>query len=298
MNAVKMRKFMLTLQECAAISENLSVGTIFNKCRVYGGSINDAFLLNTEKGELFIKRNSLDNYPQMFKAEARGLKMLNHVKSKMRIPQVLGVFEMGSYQYLALEFIQEGENTKGAQHILGQALAEIHTTKASVFGNNADNYMGALSQSNKDHMDWVEFWVEERLQPQVKLAIDRTAFTSKDVSDFELLYKKLSHLMPAEKPCLVHGDLWSGNYLIDHQENPVLIDPAVYFGHREVDIAMTCLFGGFDEVFYQSYNNAFPLEKGWKERIDLFNLYPLLIHVNLFGGGYIQKVKSILKNWV
>jgi len=298
LNAVKMRKFMITTEESEQIASILKLAP-FNQIKpISGGSINEAFVLSNDSDKVFVKRNNKDQYPQMFVEEANGLNLLRENARIMRIPEVLAVFEMGSYQYLALEFIQEGQNTQVSQQRLGHALAEIHTATASVFGHNENNYMGALPQSNRDHQDWVEFWTEERLRPQVNLAIDRAAFTAKDASDFELLYKNLPNLMPREEPCLVHGDLWSGNYLINYQENPVLIDPAVYFGHREVDIAMTQLFGGFSEQFYTAYHEALPLESGWKNRTDLFNLYPLLIHVNLFGGGYIQQVKSIIKNWV
>jgi fructosamine-3-kinase len=130
------------------------------------------------------------------------------------------------------------------------------------------------------------------------MGVESGWFSNSELSQFERLYHKLPGLFPKEKPRLVHGDLWSGNYLIDQDSNPVLIDPAAYFGHREVDIAMTRLFGGFDEAFYKSYNEVFPLETGWKDRIDLYNLYPLLIHVNLFGSGYVQQVKRIIAKWV
>jgi fructosamine-3-kinase len=155
--------------------------------------------------------------------------------------------------------------------------------------------MGSLKQSNKKHTTWSAFFVEERLKKQVSLSSGY--FSTSDHTAFERLYGRLDKLLPVESPAMLHGDLWGGNYMVASDGKPCLIDPAVYYGHREADIAMTTLFGGFDDSFYTSYDQEYRLEKGWQERLDIFKLYPLLIHLNLFGSGYLESILSILRRF-
>jgi protein-ribulosamine 3-kinase len=157
--------------------------------------------------------------------------------------------------------------------------------------------MGSLYQHNTFHNRWINFFIQERLERQVRLARDRGNISSADVSAFERLYKKLEEIFPETKPSLVHGDLWSGNFMINENGLPSLIDPAVYYGHPEVDIAMSTLFGGFADSFYETYNQSNPLEKGWQQRLDYYNLYPLMIHVNLFGESYLRAVRRIIQKF-
>lgn len=137
----------------------------------------------------------------------------------------------------------------------------------------------------------------ERLQPLVKLAYDSGLLDGQDARRMEILYKKLPEILPVEPPSLIHGDLWSGNYMVGNDGNPCIIDPAVYYGHREMDIAMSKLFGGFSPEFYRAYNEEYPMVKGWEKRVELNQLYPLLVHVNLFGEGYNRQVRQILKDY-
>ncbi|MFZ1687503.1 MAG: fructosamine kinase family protein, partial [Flavobacteriales bacterium] len=181
------------------------------------------------------------------------------------------------------------------------SLARLHGHTNSTFGldpastaGRRDNYIGSLKQVNTGQVTWGEFFIHCRLEPQVKMAIDHQRIGMGDVLRFERLYGKLPSLFPIEPPALLHGDLWSGNFLCDAHHQPVLIDPAVYYGHREMDIAMTKLFGGFEPAFYSAYSDAWAMEIGWEERADLCNLYPLLVHVNLFGGSYAGQVAAIL----
>jgi len=174
----------------------------------------------------------------------------------------------------------------------------MHKNTAGHFGLDRDNYMGSLPQSNKMHERWSDFFIEERLQPMVQMAADNKLLTGNDVTSFERVYKNLEGLFTEEDPSLIHGDLWRGNYLIDQSEKPYLIDPAVSYGHREFDIAMTTLFGGFSDGFYNAYNETFPLAKGWEGRVDLWNLYPLLVHLNLFGSGYLGEVRGCLRRYL
>jgi len=151
--------------------------------------------------------------------------------------------------------------------------------------------------NNHKHNSWTDFFREERLEKQVRLARNNDIIDKRVVSAFDNFYAKLDNVFPKEPPALLHGDLWAGNFMVNEVGAPVVIDPAVYYGNREMDLGMTTLFGGFDRQFYISYNNYFPLENGWEKRLDYCNLYPLMVHVNLFGGSYVSSVLSILKKF-
>ena len=179
----------------------------------------------------------------------------------------------------------------------GHSLAALHRHSSGFYGLDHGNYMGSLTQTNTKHPDWSSFFIEERLERQLIRAKNSGYFSTEDVVRFQRLFSQFKTLCPAEKPSLVHGDLWGGNYLVSGQGRACLIDPAVYYGHREVDIAMSTLFGGFDPEFYSSYNEVFPMEKGWRERLDIYNLYPLLVHLNLFGSGYLGSIERIIRKF-
>ena len=174
----------------------------------------------------------------------------------------------------------------------------MHRNSAEQFGLDHDNYMGSLVQSNRGHGTWTEFFIQERLVPQVAIAKNHGLINAILLDQFETLYTMLDQLCPQEKPALIHGDLWSGNYMIDRMQQPVLIDPAIAYSNREADLAMTTLFGGFQNSFYEAYNEAYPLQNDWQNRLDLWNLYPLLIHLNLFGLSYLSQIKQILKRYL
>jgi protein-ribulosamine 3-kinase len=260
---------------------------------VSGGCISHGGQLQTPGGNLFIKWNDVNRYPKMFEAEAKGLQLLKSANT-LHIPEVILVGETGSFQFIVLEWIESTSQTKGFWNILGEQLALLHQHSHSLFGLDHDNYIGSLPQKNTQNKSWVEFFISQRLQPQVELL----KVDAKLQKNFDALYKELPQLLPSEKPSLLHGDLWSGNLIADNQGMPCLIDPAIYFGNREVEIAFTQLFGGFDQSFYESYENVFPLVAGFDERVDLYNLYPLLVHTNLFGGSYLLQVKSIVSRFV
>jgi fructosamine-3-kinase len=261
-----------------------------------GGSINEAFRLETSVGAFFVKFNHASAYPGMFAKEAKGLQILRKA-AEIRIPEVIHQAETADFSFLILEFIREGFLKKDFWDFFGRRLADLHRHTDTAFGLDHDNYMGSLIQRNRQHSDWISFFIEERLEPQLKLAREKGAVSVQLIRQAESMYRYLEEIIPVEKPALIHGDLWNGNWLAGDAGNPCLIDPAVYYGHREVDLSMTRLFGGFPADFYEAYREAFPLEKGWEKRTDIFNLYPLLIHVNLFGGGYIAQVKLILGNF-
>ncbi len=178
-----------------------------------------------------------------------------------------------------------------------EKLAQLHKHSADQFGLDHDNYIGSLFQSNRYHNKWTDFFREERLNAQVIIARDNGAIGRETVNAFERFYKRLDEIFPVESPALLHGDLWGGNFMVNDKGDATIIDPAVYFGHREMDLGMSQLFGGFDRQFYETYHHHYPLEKGWQQRIDYCNLYPLMVHVNLFGDGYLNSVNPILNRF-
>jgi len=260
---------------------------------VSGGSINQAYLIKTTLGNYFLKYNDASRFPQMFQKEAKGLELLRN-SGAINVPRVLLATEAGKHAFLLLEHISSASIRNDFWDDFGKSLAVLHAQKADKFGLDHDNFMGSLVQQNNFHENWNSFFIEERLEPQVRLAREKSAINKSDVLAFERLYQKLDGIFPKTLPSLLHGDLWSGNFMINHQGKPCLIDPAVYYGHPEIDIAMTTLFGGFSQRFYAAYNHHNPLEKGWQTRLDIYNLFPLMVHVNLFGGGYLSSVRGIL----
>jgi fructosamine-3-kinase len=282
----------------AVLSEKLERSiTLLEVARVHGGSVSDAFRLDTEAGSFFLKINLADQFPSLFSSEANGLHILRQA-AELRVPELIAQGEHEDTTYLLLEYIAPAEEDRDFQSRFGKRLAKLHRHSHATFGLEHDNHIGLLPQVNTPHLDWCEFLIHCRFGPLVKMARDNKRIHLGDVLRFERLYGKLPTLIPAELPALLHGDLWKNNYLADGEGEAVLIDPAVYYGHREMDLAMTKLFGGFDRDFYEAYQAEEPLEQDWEERIDLCNLYPLLVHLNLFGGSYADRVSSVLRQYV
>lgn len=262
-----------------------------------GGSINDAWRIDTNEGRFFLKTNSGDRFPSMFEAEADGLDRLREVNA-IGIPRVLGHGEDHDTTWLLLEWVESTDHKQEFWKDFGKRLAKLHKHTADRFGLERNNYIGSLVQRNDQESDWAQFFTRQRLEPMLKLARDKRKVEAGMAFRFERLFLQLDQLFPKEPPSLLHGDLWSGNFVAGPDGSPWLLDPAVYYGHREMDIAMTMLFGGFDQALYESYNAEYPLEAGWKDRVEICNLYPLMVHVNLFGGSYAQQVEAILQRYV
>lgn len=279
------------LEESISSSINIEL-TIVDASTTSGGSINKAYKLKTNSGIFFVKQNSASRFPEMFAKEVLGLKLLQE-KSRFIIPEVIGEFQLDDVSFLVLEHLNQNIPNQKFWFDFGKKLAHLHQQSNSKFGLSFDNYIGSISQTNHHFLSWTEFFENQRLSPLVKLAFDKNLLSKEDLKAFNLLYLKLEEIFPTEKPSLVHGDLWSGNFLCNNNK-PVLIDPAVYYGNREMDLAMTRLFGGFDDDFYHAYQNEFPLEKGWVKRIDICNLYPNLVHLILFGRSYYSSIKNVL----
>ena len=267
--------------------------SILSTSSVGGGSINDTYQIQTTTGAFFVKKNIASLFPGMFEKEAKGLKALEEAH-EIDVPEVVVLGSKADESFLVLNFIQSAAKQSGFWEDFGQRLAKLHKHSQNHFGLDHDNYIGSLPQSNNFHDTWPDFFREERLEAQVKLARNNGRIDREAVTAFERFYLKLDELFPEEPPAFLHGDLWGGNFMVSEKGWAVIIDPAVYYGHREMDLAMSQLFGGFDTDFYSSYNRASPLENGWQQRMDYCNLYPLMVHVNLFGGNYLASVKGIL----
>lgn len=231
----------------------------------------------------------------MLKKESEGLDLLRDTNALV-VPTSYPVLNDKEHVYLVLDYVPTAESQESYLS-LGTGLAKLHkTSKSDRYGLEYDNYIGTLKQENLWQSDFYEFYIINRIGAQFRLAYDGQFFFSSDLSAFNKLCSQLHNIIPNEEACLIHGDLWSGNVIYgDH--SAYLIDPAVSYAHREQDIAMMHLFGGFDPAVFRSYNEHYPLESGWKSRMDLFQLYYLLVHVNLFGGSYVAGVKSTLKKY-
>jgi fructosamine-3-kinase len=218
-------------------------------------------------------------------------------QNTIKAPEVINYFTFANHQVLLLEWIESGTKTTEFWKRFGEQLAQLHSVNNQEFGLHEDNYMGSVKQINKWKINWVDFFRENRLEPLVIECVNQHLLTKKHQQQFENVYQKLFELFPEETPSLVHGDLWSGNFMCNAHAQPVLIDPAVYYGHRSVDLAMTTLFGGFDKGFYDSYNYNFPFPKNYKEQWEICNLYPLLIHLLLFGRSYLPQIQKTLNGF-
>lgn len=279
----------------AAIAQRLSLSSI-DVSPVGGGSINQTYKIESAAKQFFCKVNSATKFPQLFTKEKNGLEFIRQ-QSIIQTPAIIDCFEHEQHQVLILEWIQEGERNETFWKSFGEQLAALHQQSANHFRLDEDNYMGSVPQSNKSHGTWNEFFIAERLQPTAERCNQKGLLDKNHLQQFENLYKKLDDIFEIEKPSLLHGDLWSGNFICNQANKPVLIDPAVYYGHRSMDLAMTTLFGGFHQTFYDAYHHHFPFPNNYKEQWTTCNVYPLLIHLFLFGKSYLPQIESTLKRF-
>ena len=264
---------------------------------ISGGDISKAFLLETESERFFCKVNSSSQALRMLQAEKVGLDHIAKTKT-IATPKVLLCESLENGAFLLMEFIAPKRPSVDDMALLGRQLAALHQMETSgAFGFKNDNFIGSLPQSNSWHDDWATFYFHERLLPQLKIALDNQSLLSSQIPSENQLMKVFHNLLPKTKPALLHGDLWAGNYIIGSNGTPFLIDTAVYYGHHEVDLAMSRLFGGFDSSFYDAHKEVFPEIGGEKERSDFYQLYYLLVHLNLFGRSYLGPVRAILKRY-
>lgn len=276
--------------------ENFIGDSIVTLVTLSGGDIAFAQKIETKYASYFIKSADFKFAKNLFESEALGLEAL-HRTNTIKVPQVFGVFKSGNSACLILEYIENKSATAKDMVAFGRALAFMHSTTKSFFGLEKDNFIGKLPQANSVEENWVTFYVQKRLEPQLKLAIDYKRLAKKEIPSQEKLISIFEKLVGNIKASPLHGDLWSGNFLISTNDRPYLIDPSFYYGHNEVDLAMSKLFGGFSNRFYKAYHEIVPKHENQAVLIDIYQLYYLLVHLNLFGKAYHSSVFRILKRY-
>lgn len=261
--------------------------------KLTGGDINQVYHCITEKNQFIVKANYAEKYPRMFEKEKKGLELLN--KSSFIIPKVFSTGSLKQLDYILLEYIKPGINMNWKK--FGENLASLHQITNNTFGLDHNNYIGTIEQINSYENNWFEFYANKRLILLMELARNQNLLSKKDCNEIERVCNCLKDIMPNSLPSLIHGDLWAGNIMSSENGFPVLIDPAVYFGHPEIDWAMLDLFGNFPEISFDIYNEIMPLELGFQDRKDIYQLYPLLVHLVLFGSGYYRNVIRIVQKY-
>ena len=259
---------------------------------VGGGSIHQAVSFKSGDSAYFLKWNE-QTEPDIFEKESKGLELLRLHSDALIIPEVIAK----ASDYLLLTYIESGNGHQQSPFLFGQQLAALHSHHANDFGLDYNNHIGKLQQSNRKHTSWIDFFIQERIEPQLKMAIDSGELPPTTEGYWQKLVSRLGEIFPPAAPSLLHGDLWGGNYFFDKTGNAVLFDPAVYFGHPEMELAFTRMFGGFSGTFYDGYSSVAPVETGLLERVPVYNLYPLLVHVNLFGGHYSAEAINTLRRF-
>ncbi len=284
-----------SVESAIALATGTSTEIVSSKV-ASGGCIHQSSLVTTVDGRSFFVKSNQSLGQEVFAAEAAGLQALRETRT-IRIPEVivLGETESGA-AFLILEAIPTGSRGPGFFARLGEQLAEMHRAGSSDrFGFDHDNFLGSTAQVNAWSQDWLRFWIDQRIEFQLRLASDHGFGKSLNrLADRFLFHveKLLGGRSPL--PALIHGDLWSGNYLAAGNGEPVLIDPAVYFADREAEFGMTTLFGGMSQDFYEAYHSTWPLEEGWEERVEIYRLYHLLNHLNLFGESYLGQCLDMM----
>lgn len=287
------------LPESVRAEVERELGPVRGARPVGGGCINPSFRLDLDRRPVFLKFNP-EAPAGMFAAEAGGLESLRAAASGLRIPEVLAWrdAEGGAAGWLVLEWLEPGAPRADTGQRLGRGLAALHGATARSWGWERDGFIGPLPQANTPEKSWAAFWTERRLLPQLRLAREAGEAPGRE-AEWDRLFAALPDLLsPAEAdgPSLLHGDLWSGNVLALDAGEPALVDPATYRGHREVDLAMSELFGGFPPGFLAAYRESWPLLPGYEEvRRDVYQLFYLLVHVNIFGGGYARQTEAALR---
>lgn len=273
--------------------------------RVGGGDVNEGWRMVAADGRVLFVKHRVGAAAGMYRTEADGLRWLGEAGA-LPVPEVVAVLDGDGApggdagpRALVLEWVETGVAAGDFEERLGRGLAALHASGAPAFGLDGDNFIGPLPQENASCPTWAEFYATGRLEPLVRRGADAGLLDAGLVRGFGTLAARLGELCgPPEPPARLHGDLWRGNVHVGPAGEPWLIDPAVYGGHREVDLAMMRLFGGFGVRCFSAYEEAWPLAAGHSERVALYQLYPLLVHVLLFGGSYLGSLRSALGRYV
>lgn len=287
-----------------ALTEALSCelgSEVRTQSRVFGGDINEAYCIELADGRKAFVKTHRKPPTGMFIAEAQGLRLLRTANSTLAIPEVWAASEAKGEQpaFLVTSWLEKSRASSEYESDLGAGLAALHRSAPpdSRFGLAQHNYLALLAQDNTRTLNWPTFYAQQRLEPMVARAQTRGTLPSATARACRNLYPRLGELLASnEPPALLHGDLWAGNAMAT-TTGPAIFDPAVYYGHREIDLAMMHLFGGFSARTFAAYQEAYPLVQGHEDRRPLYQLYPLLVHVNLFGAGYVAQVADVLRQY-
>ncbi len=287
------------MAELIAQATNHELCSVKSSQACSGGCIHRAEIVELDDGRRYFVKSSRDAR-NMFRTEAQGLSELA-ASGCMRVPDVVaqGTLSAGE-DCLILEAINSGPRPHDFFETLGSCLARLHdTNRRDYCGWTTDNYLGSNLQRNTPNDSWLEFFAEQRLRAQLRMARNQGLGSPELFQLTERVISRLDQWIDddGEHVSLLHGDLWSGNLLCDTQGQPVIFDPAVYYGHRETDLAMPLLFGGFSDAFVASYDEVLPLPSGWRQRVELYQLYHLLNHLNLFGSGYLDSCLEIVRKY-
>lgn len=282
-------------QELLKNIESIINEKIVNSSSVSGGCISDSQIITTGSGNKYFLKINFDQPPDMFKTESNGLNEIKKANA-IRIPEVVSV----DSNYILLECIESGPRMNNFFEDFGRKFAQLHKYNSDKFGFYENNYIGSTPQKNipdmNEETNWIEFYFNKRILYQYQLAKKNGYADSTLTSLIMKLENEISDILKSsdENPCILHGDLWRGNFIVDDFGQACLIDPAVYYGHREADLAMTKLFGGFSSEFYNAYNEYYPLHEGYEYRENIYKLYHVLNHLNLFGTSYYSQAITLL----
>ncbi len=289
---------MISLQIQKALEKTLGKHVhLYGTHHVGGGFVNQTYKATTSQGNFFIKAHENTDIPKMFERESNGLILLSQA-STLDVVKPKGFCDVENFSFLLLDWLESAPESPDFWSVLGEGIAKIHKKSAKYFGLNEDNYFGSLAQTNSRLSNWGQFFVRNRLMPMVKLATENSIFDKQILNRFDKYFDLAENIFPEEEPSLLHGDLWKGNIMTNSLGLPCLIDPAVYYGHRELDIAMTKFVGNFPPEFYEAYQGIYPLQPDWEVRKDFSMMYYQLAHLNLFGLSYYPLVEENLHKWV
>tara|TARA_A100001015_G_scaffold311413_1_gene414631 strand:- start:2792 stop:3655 length:864 start_codon:yes stop_codon:yes gene_type:complete len=287
----------LQSRELKFISEIIEheTGSVPHKIiRLQGGDINQVYHCFTKNNQLVVKVNIAGKFPNMFEKEKKGLELLK--PSNFLIPKIFSIGSFRKLDYLILEYIKPGKAINWEK--FGENLANLHQLSNNKFGLGYDNYIGSIHQINTYENNWLNFYTNHRIIHLMIVARNKNLLNYQDCRKIESMCGSFKDFITFTLPTLLHGDLWSGNIICSENGSPVLIDPAVYFGHPEIDWAMLDLFGNYPQYSFEIYNEINPLEKGFEERKSIHQLYPLLVHLVLFGRSYYSSVMSKVKRYL
>jgi fructosamine-3-kinase len=273
--------------------ENALNSAVLNITSISGGDISQAYKIVTKSDRFFCKYHPGTNGFLMLKSEKEGLEAISATVT-IKVPHVFCLGSLNKGGVLLMEYIEAKTPSDKDMESLGIGLATLHKVHSDAFGWHSDNFIGSLDQKNASKASWPIFYVENRLLPQIDLAIGRGYLSKEEVPEISVILESITKQCKVSRPSLIHGDLWGGNYLICEQ-GPVLIDPSISYADPGMDLAMSKLFGGFSSAFYDAYAECFPLSIPTQAMIELYQLYYLLVHLNLFGASYTPAVRSIIK---